>query len=97
MPNGDGTGPSGQGPRTGRGIGLCNGYDMPGSANQGRGLGPCGRGLRLRQGNRFRQRVVPVIREPTKTEEKAFLKEEETLLKEELKEIEKRLKELKNA
>jgi hypothetical protein len=41
MPAGDGTGPSGMGPRTGRGAGLCSGFDAPGWANptSGRGLG----------------------------------------------------------
>lgn len=49
MPRGDGTGPSGMGPLTGRGAGLCNGYDTPGFRNAmpGRvnGLGQ-GRGIR---------------------------------------------------
>ena len=45
MPAGDGTGPRGMGPRTGRGAGYCGGYDAPGWANPipGRGLG-LGRG-----------------------------------------------------
>ncbi len=29
MPLGDGTGPNGMGPRTGRGLGYCNGYNSP--------------------------------------------------------------------
>lgn len=33
MPGGDGTGPTGAGPMTGRGAGICNGYDRPGFAN----------------------------------------------------------------
>jgi len=32
MPWGDRTGPDGEGPRTGRGAGDCNGNDEPGSA-----------------------------------------------------------------
>ncbi len=45
MPAGDGTGPMGMGPRTGRGAGYCSGYDALGWANPipGRGLG-LGRG-----------------------------------------------------
>lgn len=43
MPGGDGTGPMGQGPRTGRGAGYCAGYDMPGSANPLPGQGYWGR------------------------------------------------------
>jgi hypothetical protein len=41
MPAGDGTGPSGMGPMTGRGGGYCAGYDLPGYANPvpGRGFG----------------------------------------------------------
>ena len=41
MPAGDGTGPRGMGPMTGRGAGLCAGYGMPGYANPmpGRGFG----------------------------------------------------------
>ena len=39
MPMGDGTGPAGYGPSTGRGAGFCNGYDRPGSYNRGGGHG----------------------------------------------------------
>lgn len=42
MPWGDRTGPAGQGPRTGRGLGYCNGYNQPGyvtSPGFGRGYG----------------------------------------------------------
>jgi hypothetical protein len=41
MPRGDGTGPAGRGPMTGRAAGFCAGYGMPGYANPmpGRGLG----------------------------------------------------------
>jgi hypothetical protein len=45
MPAGDGTGPRGMGPMTGRGAGYCTGYGAPGYANPmpGRGFG-MGRG-----------------------------------------------------
>jgi len=33
MPRGDGTGPLGQGPMTGRGAGHCAGFSMPGYVN----------------------------------------------------------------
>ncbi len=33
MPAGDGTGPAGLGPMTGRGAGYCGGYGAPGYAN----------------------------------------------------------------
>ena len=41
MLGGDGTGPVGRGPMTGRGHGLCAGYSSPGYANPSydRGLG----------------------------------------------------------
>jgi hypothetical protein len=47
MPRGDGTGPRGMGPMTGRGAGFCAGYAVPGYMNPvpGRGgLGFFGRG-----------------------------------------------------
>ena len=56
MPRGDGTGPMGMGPMTGRAAGYCAGYSVPGYANpipgrgygfgRGRGYG-FGRGLGL--------------------------------------------------
>ncbi|MBA7569646.1 hypothetical protein ES708_11387 [subsurface metagenome] len=33
MPGGDRTGPTGMGPMTGRGVGYCAGYQVPGFAN----------------------------------------------------------------
>ena len=41
MPRGDGTGPMGMGPMTGRAAGYCAGYPVPGFANPipGRGFG----------------------------------------------------------
>jgi hypothetical protein len=40
MPSGDRTGPRGLGSRTGRGLGYCAGYDMPGyTKGPGMGLG----------------------------------------------------------
>jgi len=46
MPGGDGTGPGGMGPMTGRAAGFCAGYPVPGYANSvgGRGYGGWGRG-----------------------------------------------------
>ena len=43
MPRGDRTGPEGRGPRTGRAMGHCAGYDSPGYMNDGGGRG-MGRG-----------------------------------------------------
>lgn len=53
MPGGDRTGPTGQGPRSGWGMGFCSGADKPGFVNAalgrvgrggGRGQGGSGRG-----------------------------------------------------
>lgn len=47
MPGGDGTGPMGMGPMTGRGAGFCSGSGMPGFMNRGgRGMHGRGRGWR---------------------------------------------------
>jgi hypothetical protein len=47
MPYGDGTGPAGAGPMTGRGAGFCAGFNTPGFANNGRGgMRGMGRGRR---------------------------------------------------
>lgn len=57
MPRGDGTGPAGMGPMTGRSAGYCAGYQVPGYANNagfrgGRGFGRGGN----RGGRGFRNR-----------------------------------------
>ncbi len=48
MPGGDGTGPMGLGPMTGRAAGYCADYPVPGFMNPipGRGYGGWGRGVR---------------------------------------------------
>lgn len=51
MPRGDRTGPMGQGPVTGRGLGYCSGYDSPGFA-KGFG-GGMGRGMGFGRGSGF--------------------------------------------
>jgi hypothetical protein len=56
MPGGDGTGPAGMGPMTGRAAGYCAGYQAPGYVNpipgRGFGFGPFG-GLRAGRGRGF--------------------------------------------
>jgi len=51
MPGGNGTGPAGAGPMTGRAMGFCAGFSVPGYANfgGGRGMG-MGRGARMGMG-----------------------------------------------
>lgn len=39
MPSGDRTGPAGMGPMTGRAMGFCAGYPVPGTMNPGGGGG----------------------------------------------------------
>jgi hypothetical protein len=64
MPNQDSTGPNGQGPRTGRGMGNCNGQGGTGAGRGagrgfgrglgrggGRGMGGRGLGINANQGN----------------------------------------------
>jgi hypothetical protein len=56
MPRGDGTGPMGSGPMTGRGAGICAGFAVPGYANQVPGAGFArGRGFFGRGGQRGRR------------------------------------------
>ena len=45
MPGGDGTGPMGMGPMTGRAAGYCAGYPVPGYMNPAFGRGRGGFGL----------------------------------------------------
>ena len=81
MPGQDGTGPTGQGALTGRGLGPC-----------GRGLAfrrGFGRGFGWRAVNRT---TAPVVL--TKAEEQKILKAELAEIEAEKKDIEKRLKEL---
>lgn len=63
MPRGDGTGPMGMGPMTGRGAGYCAGFGVPGYMNAGPawGYGPgygrgFGRGFARGWGGGFRGR-----------------------------------------
>lgn len=102
MPFGDGTGPLGQGPTTGRGLGYCSGYNQPGYSYSrrgwfgrgfGRGRGWFGRGMGM--GRRwFWQSFIP-YQTPTTKEEVDILKEEASVLRQELKEIESAIQDLK--
>jgi hypothetical protein len=53
MPNKNGMGPEGKGPKTGRGLGPCSGDNSQGNVNgKGRGVGrQHGRGLRQNSNN----------------------------------------------
>jgi len=54
MPRGDGTGPAGFGPMTGRAAGYCAGYSVPGFANPIIGRGRFGGGIGRFGGGRGR-------------------------------------------
>lgn len=62
MPRGNGTGPDGLGPMTGRGLGFCAGYDLPGYMQGGfggrrgayGGYAGYGRGMAWRRGTGYR-------------------------------------------
>ncbi len=53
MPGGNKTGPDGQGPMTGRGLGYCAGYPTPGFANSFFGRGRIGAGRAFGRGSGF--------------------------------------------
>lgn len=57
MPGGDGTGPMGMGPMSGRGAGYCAGYPAAGFMNPVGGRGFCGRGFGGRGGGRGRRNM----------------------------------------
>jgi len=110
MPAGDGTGPMGTGPMTGRAAGYCAGYPVPGFMNPtprfGRGMGfgrgfgrGMGRGFGRLRGFAWRFGYAPYSQpqvQPayTKEDEIADLKAEKELIERDLKAIEERLKEL---
>ena len=71
MPNGNGMGPAGAGPQTGRGMGYCAGNEMPGwQAGTGGGRG-MGRGFRCGgrgMGRGFGRGAAPAaVEQPSET------------------------------
>ncbi|SKC81168.1 DUF5320 domain-containing protein [Maledivibacter halophilus] len=87
MPRNDGTGPLGNGPMTGRGLGLCN----DGKAF-GFGLGRRGRGLGCRRGfgRGFGRFFYDINQNPQN--QKAILEKQKEILELELKDINDTLK-----
>ena len=105
MPRGNGTGPKGMGPMSGRGAGFCAGFGMPGYANPvpgdsfGMGFG-WGRGWRhmfyatgLPGWLRFGGYAAP-YQKPDPEMEKQALKNQADVLQTELDFIKKRLAEI---
>ena len=111
MPWGNGTGPTGAGPMTGRGAGYCAGYTMPGYANKigrfgafgfGKGFGGRGRGFR----HWFYAKGLPgwmrfgfssPFNQYSKEDEKSFLKQQVEFLTKTIDDINRRLSELDKA
>ncbi len=110
MPRGDGTGPFGLGPRTGRAMGLCVGYPAPGFMNPG-----FGRGFRRFGGRGFGWRrwrfapvtpiqpaqvlepvqVQPQAYQPTKEQEMQMLEDEAKAIEEEQETLKQELEEIR--
>jgi hypothetical protein len=106
MPRGDGTGPAGFGPMTGRRAGYCAGYAVPGFANPYPRGGGRGRGYRrmyyatgvpgwARAPYGASGYGVPAYAgEPAPASQKEMLNNQAAMLKEQLTQIEARLEEL---
>ena len=102
MPRGNKRGPEGAGPMTGRGMGYCAGYDVPGYANHGPEAG-FGRGMGRRNarghGQGYRRRYFHPDTAwdelaPTKEEEFNALKTKADRLQRTLDEVNKRIRDL---
>lgn len=98
MPRGNGTGPIGEGPMTGRGMGLCNGSDTPGATTAEKGGIPWGGGRgRAFGGGRgfsrgfgFKRACLPTQNSwqaASKTEEKDYVSNEIKALENEIAEL----------
>lgn len=99
MPGGDGTGPMGMGPQTGRAEGFCSGNNTAGFASAGRGSFVGGRGRGMRRGNGMGGgRMRSGMRTPfAQMEELSTLKQQETALGGTLEEIKRRIEALENS
>ena len=111
MPAGDGTGPMGMGPMTGRAVGFCAGIGVPGYMNRvgGRGLGmKMGRGCGVGRGgghgwrNMFYATGLPKWARtgesvtPTPAQELAVLKQQAEYLDNVLENTRKRIKDIES-
>lgn len=107
MPFGDGTGPLGLGPMTGRAAGYCAGFGVPGFMNPyigrlgfWRGFGRGWFWRRAFYGYPFPYGIVPPVIPPygvgtlTSEQEKQILLEQTRMLEEQINELKKRIAEL---
>lgn len=104
MSRGNGTGPMGAGPMTGKAAGYCAGYATPGFASQagygglGRGMGRGarvgGRGMGFGFRNRFYAPETMQAQPINADQEKEYLANEAKALENDLEAIKKRLNEL---
>lgn len=111
MPRGDGTGPMGRGPMTGRGLGLCAGLAVPALMGLAFGRGRGGRGGGRGWRNMFHatgltgwQRAAMASTAPsaatvapTVETEKQFLETQVEMMQSQLDEVKKRLAGLETA
>jgi hypothetical protein len=91
MPGGNGTGPMGAGPMTGRAMGYCAGVDVRSGFGRGMRMG-CGRGFGFR--NRFFANGVQQAPAMTAEQEKEYMQNNIKALENELEAAKERLKEL---
>ena len=104
MPRGDGTGPMGIGPATGKGMGYCAGSAMPGYMSGGFGMGR-GRGfgrmhcmtgqLRWARSGAYPYMEYPGPSAAPVIDEKEALHNRAAFLEKELNQVRERLEELK--
>ena len=101
MPSGNGKGPAGAGPKTGRAMGICAGFKSPGYANpdsrQGRGMGR-GRGRGSGRGRGFNGAggSSPASQNLTVDQELEDLKGQADYFEDSLKETKQRIEELQS-
>jgi len=105
MPFGDGTGPRGMGPMTGRGAGYCGGYGRPGFTNPA--FGPAGGygypGYGAFYGysgvNPYTPAIpgAPPASEMDREQELSYLKNQAQIARSQLEQIESRMRELEKS
>ena len=102
MPRGDGTGPMGNGPMTGRSAGFCAGFAVPGAANAAgifggfgcrRGFGGGMRCAGMQARNRFMAQQYGEVGATT-ANEKELLSRQMNALETQLQQVKQRLEQL---